>query len=105
MESSLQILISIVGVGLVLLLALVGAAWRLGSRLARMEARLQGQLERSENRIGDLGAGIRSLNQQVASIVGLLPMAFTFLHRSQGITEEEYHDTVGQFTRHIQEDA
>lgn len=30
-------------------------------------------------------------------------MAFTFLHRSQGITEEEYHDTVGQFTRHIAE--
>lgn len=30
-------------------------------------------------------------------------MAFTFLRRSQGITEEEYHDTVGQFTRNIAE--
>ena len=103
MENSLQIIISIAGVGIVLLLALMGSEWRLGSRLANVEARLEGRLDRLENQIGDLGAGIRSLNQQVASIVGLLPMAFTYLHRSHAITEEEYHDAVGQFTSQVGE--
>ena len=76
---------------------------RLEGRLEGVEGRLDSRLEREENKIGDLSAGVRSLNQQVASIVGLLPTAFMFMHRSNAITDEEYHDTVGQFTVRIAE--
>lgn len=84
MENALQIIVSVAGVGVVFVLALVGTVWRLGSRLGNMEASLESRLEimdaslesrlgnmearletrfeRVENRIGDLGAGLRSLN-------------------------------------------
>ena len=101
MTDTLEIIVSVVGVGIVVLLALVGFAWRLSGRFERMEVRLDARLESVESRISDLGAGIRSLNQQVAAVVGLLPTAFTFLHRGKVITDEEYHETVGQFTSRI----
>ena len=66
---------------------------------------LTGRLERVENRIGDLGAGIRSLNQQVASVVGLLPIAFTSLHRSKAISNEEYYEPVGEFKRRVKQNT
>ena len=103
MENSLQIIVSVVGVGVVLLLALAGAAWRLGSQLGSMEGRIEARLDRVEDRIGDLGAGIRSLNQQIASIVGLLSNTFRYFHRSQVISDEEYHDSAGQITRMLSE--
>ena len=98
MTDTLEIIVSVVGVGAVVLIALAGVAWRLGDRLGKLEQRLDGRLERIENRIGDLGTGIRSLNQQVASVVGLVPSVFTYLHRSKAITDDEYHETVGGFT-------
>ena len=103
MTDTLEIIVSVVGVGAVLLVALVGVDWRLADRLRTMEGRLDGRLERVENRVGDMGAGIRSLNQQVASIVGLLPTAFMFLHRSKAISDEEYYQTIGQFTSLLSE--
>ena len=47
MTDTLQIIVSVVGVGVVILLALVGAAWRLGGRLGNLD----GRLELSETRI------------------------------------------------------
>ena len=90
MADTLQVIVSVVGVGVVILLALTSVAWRLGRRL-----------ERVENRIDDMGAGIRSLNQQMASIVGLIPTVFMFLHRSKAITDQEYYETIGQFTSQV----
>ena len=89
MTGTLEIIVSVVAVGAVLLLALVGAAWRLGTHLGNIESRLEGRLtvlesrlddrlERVESRIGDLGAGVKSLNQQVAYIVGLVPSFHVF---------------------------
>lgn len=97
MTDALQITVSVVGVGIAMLLALVGAAWQLGGRLQRIE----GNIERLDCNIMDLGAGIKSLNQQVASIVGLLSMAFIFMHRSKTITDEEYYNVAAQFTHLI----
>ena len=116
MSNTLEIIVSVVGVGVVVLVALVGVAWRLADRLGKMVGRLDSRIDqaqaslderliRVEGRIGDMGAGIRSLNQQVASVVGLLPTVFMFLHRSKAINDEEYdeeyHETIGGFTSRI----
>ncbi len=130
MTDTLQIIISVAGVGVTVILALVGGIWHLRGRLDRMEnrleqaenrmesrfeqaesqtrstleqfeSRMESRFERLESRIGDLGTATRSLNQQVALIVGILPTAFMFLHRSQAMTDEEYHQSMGQFSSHI----
>jgi hypothetical protein len=97
MTDTLQIIISVAGVGVTVILALVAGIWHLRGRLDRMESRL----EHMSSRISDLGTATRSLNQQVALIVGILPTAFMFLHRSQAMTDEEYHQSMGQFSSHI----
>ena len=130
MTDTVKIIVSVLGVGVPLVLALISTAWflrgrlerleaNLGGRLERLEANLGGRLERSEanlggrlerseanlggrldrveSRLGDLAAGVNGLNRQLASMMGLLPAAFSFLHRSKAITDEEYHESVGQF--------
>jgi hypothetical protein len=87
MTDTLQIILSVAGVGATVILALITGIWHLRGRLDRVESRS----EHMGSRIGDLGTAIRSLNQQVALIVGILPTAFVFLHRSQAMTDEEYH--------------
>jgi hypothetical protein len=88
MSETIQIILAIVGMGVTMLLALVGVSWRLG-----------GQLERIDRRMGEFGAGIRSLNQQMTLIIGFLGNVSRFLHRSKAITDEEYHDSVTQLMR------
>ena len=105
MTDTLQIIASTIGVGITIIAALVAVAWQLRGRLDHLESRIEARLERIENRLEDFGAGIRSLNQQVASVVGLLPTAFAFLHRSKAITDEEYRESVGQFTSPIAQGA
>lgn len=97
MTDTLQIIVAVSGVGVTILLAVTGVAWRLGSRLERLGSRL----ERLESRVGDLGVGIRSLNQQLAATVTLIPTLFRFLHRSQNITDAEYHESIGHFVSRI----
>ena len=86
-----------VGVGVPIILALISTAWFLRGRLERSEANLGSRLERVESRLGDLAAGVSGLNRQMTSMMGLLPTAFSFLHRSKAITDEEYHESMGQF--------
>jgi hypothetical protein len=88
MSETAQIILAIVGMGITIVLALAGFAWRLG-----------GRLERIDRRMGEFGAGIRSLNQQMALIVGFLGNVSRFLHRSGAMTDEEYHDSVAQLMR------
>lgn len=85
MSETTQIILAIAGMGITMILALSGFAWRLG-----------GRLERIDRRMGEFGAGIRSLNQQMALIVGFLGNVSRFLHRSKAITDEEYHDGVSE---------
>jgi hypothetical protein len=85
MPETIQIILTIVGMGITMLLALSGFAWRLG-----------GRLESIDRRMGEFGAGIRSLNRQMTLIVGFLGNASRFLHRSGAMTDEEYHDSVAR---------
>ena len=112
MTDTLQIIASVVGVGatvaVTVIVALVASARhlrgrfeQLEGRLEQLEGRLVTRLERIEDRMEDFGAGIRSLNQQLAYVVGVLPTVFTFLHRNQAISDEEYRESVGQFTSRI----
>ena len=98
MTDTVKIIVSVVGVGVPLVLALISTAWFLRGRLERLEANLGSRLDRVESRLGDLAAGVNGLNGQLTSMMGLLPTAFSFLHRSKTITDEEYHESMGQFT-------
>ena len=90
MSDMAQILIAVVGVGVVLAVATVGAAWKLSSRLSAMDGRISG-----------IAAGVQSLNQQQMSMVGLLGTAFELLHRGGVATDNEYRNFVGRFTQSI----
>lgn len=112
MADTLQIIVAVIGVGVTILVTVASVAWRLGARVERVESQLGGWLEQAESRIGirlehiesrvgDLGAGIRSLNEQVAATVTVIPTVFRFLHRSQAITDTEYHESMEQFINRI----
>ena len=97
MTDTVKIIISVVGVGVPLILALISTAWFLRGRLERLEASLGGRLDRVESQLGDLAAGVNGLNRQLTSMSGLLPTAFSYLHRSKAITDEGYHEPMAQF--------
>lgn len=86
MTDTVKIIVLVVEVGVPVLIVLISTAWLLRARLERVESRL-----------GDLAAGVNGLNRQLASMMGLLPTAFSFLHRRKTITDEEYHESMGQF--------
>ena len=46
-----------------------------------------------------MGAGVRSLNRQISSLLGLISNTFVFLHRSSAITNDEYYSSVQQIAR------
>jgi hypothetical protein len=69
--------------------------------LEQVQVNIERRLERIESNIGDLGAGIRSLNRQVSSMVSLGSNAFMFMHRGKTITDEEYYNVAAQFTHLI----
>ena len=87
MTAILQIIMSLLGIGVVVLLVLIGLAWRSG-----------GQREKIENRLDALDIYIGALQLQIVSMVGLLSCTIMSLHRSQAITDQEYYDSVGEFT-------
>lgn len=49
----------------------------------------------------NLAAVIGGLSQQVVALTTLMSLVFTYFHRSNIITDEEYRENMGQFTANI----
>ena len=88
MSDAIPVIIAVVAVGVAIIVAIVGAAWKLSARLSV-----------ADRRMNEIVLGVRSLHQHIVVILGLVVTAFGLLHRGDLATDQEDHDFVGQIVQ------